>query len=381
MSQLPKKNPVAVSIGLMVSNEEGMLPGALESLFRQSIFERLGQRREGCEIVVVAHACTDRTAAVARAFFEKATREHNWPDGCTAHVIELPEPGRANAWNRFVHEFSAVEARTLVSMDAEIAFHCCDSVFKLTTTLERRSRARAAVGRRCSELIFKERRTLRDRLSIANVALNGTDAAKLDAQLFCVRAGVARRLYLPRDVSAAHWGFLREMICTDGFTRGFDASRVALAPGAVYISATCTQSRDVLHQQERQMMGQTTLHVLVEYLKTRSSQERQNLAETLRAEEARDPEWLKKLIAAHLRRRRFFWQIFPRVLTSRLERLMRQPGLRKITRAPAALSGSVFALIACARASRALRAGLVSHELEESRPASTPIQVVGAKPL
>lgn len=69
------------------------------------------------------------------------------------------------------------------------------------------------------------------------------------------------------------------------------------------------------------------------------------------------------------------------VRQSLFERRRRQPGRRKITTAPAALSGFVFALIACARASRALRTGLVFHGPGESRPVSAAIPAIGAKSM
>src|SRR5262245_57222020 len=111
-----KMRPIAVSIGIMAWNEERRIVRTLESLFDQSVFEHLGARDERCEIVVAANACTDRTVEVVRGVFEKAAREHAWAQAFDARVVDIPEPGKPNAWNRFVHEFSAVEARFLCSM-------------------------------------------------------------------------------------------------------------------------------------------------------------------------------------------------------------------------------------------------------------------------
>ncbi len=341
----------------------------LESLFRQSVFERLCERHERCEIVVVANACTDRTATVVRDCFERMEREHPWADGFVARVVDIPEPGKANAWNRFVHEFSAVEARYLVSMDADIVFHHRDTIFNLVAALERRPHVPASTGRQCKDLIFKERKTLRERISLATSSMGGGEAGKICGQLYCLRANVARNLFLPRDLGATEDGFIKEMVCTDFLTRPSDPGRVVLAPDAAHIFEAYIDPREVMNNQKRQMMGQTAVHVLVEYLKTLSWQDRSSLADTLRRHEARDPDWLKKLLAAHLRRRPFFWQIFPGILTYRFKRLLKQPGHRKITQAPAAIAGFAVTMLACARASRALRAGLTHYWPKANRQA------------
>src|SRR5688572_26396797 len=111
MSYHHPKCPLVLSIGIMASNEETTILSCLSSLFRQSVFEGLMGRGERCEILVVAHACTDRTAAVVREYFFRMEHEHEWSAAFTTQVVEIAEPGRSNAWNRFVHEFSSIEAR------------------------------------------------------------------------------------------------------------------------------------------------------------------------------------------------------------------------------------------------------------------------------
>ena len=114
--------PVTLSIGIMTWNEEVSIGPMLESLFRQSIFGRLEARNEGYQIVCLANGCTDRTVEVARAAMAKIGMEYLDRRGQSSWVEEIPEPGRNNAWNRFVHEFSAPEARYLCLMDADIVF-------------------------------------------------------------------------------------------------------------------------------------------------------------------------------------------------------------------------------------------------------------------
>ncbi|MDO8539912.1 MAG: glycosyltransferase [Opitutaceae bacterium] len=352
-----KKNPIVLSIGMMAWNEEESIGTTLESLFRQSAFEKLCARHEQCEILVLANGCTDRTVAVARELFDRMEREHPWAEGFTARVIDIPEPGRNNAWNRFVHEFSAVEARFIALMDADIVFHHRDTIYSLIATLERRPHVCATSGRQCKDLMFKERKTFWERMSLATSEMTGTIQGQISGQLYCMRAKVARNLLLPRDLGANDDGFFKAAICTDFFSRPLDPSRIIMAPDAAHIYEAYISPRDILNNQKRQMIGQTSVHVLLQYLKTLSFDDRANLAETLRRHESQDPDWLKRMISDHVRARPFFWQLFPGILTFRFKRLLRMSGFRKVTHAPAAMAGFIVTMVACARAHRALRAG------------------------
>ncbi|HEY1108831.1 MAG TPA: glycosyltransferase family A protein [Opitutaceae bacterium] len=367
MSHTQKHPPVVLSIGIMAWNEADSICTTLESLFRQTVFERLVERRAQCEIVVVANACTDATVAVTRAFFEKMKREHPWSAGFTTHVVDIPEPGKGNAWNRYIHEFSALEARFICSMDADIVFHHRDTIYNLMAALERNPHASASTGRQCKDVLFKAHKTLRDRISLATSSMGGGEAGKICGQLYCLRAEIARNLYLPRHLSATEDGFIKEMVCTSFLTHPSDPTKIVLAPDAAHIFEAYVSPREVLNNQKRQMIGQTIVHVLIEHLKTLPYRERSNLAQTLRCNEQRDPDWLRRLLAEHLRERPRFWQLFPGLLTFRFKRLAQQKGLRKVKQLPAACAGFVVTLVSCARAHGQLRKGAVDYWPKASR--------------
>jgi hypothetical protein len=114
------------------------------------------------------------------------------------------------------------------------------------------------------------------------------------------------------------------------------------------------QRHDVVEREQRHAIGRTALHVLLEYLKTLSWDERNNLGDTLRRCESRDPDWLKKLIAAHLRHRPFFWQLFPHAVTLRIRQLFALPGVKKLTHVRAMVAATTAMVLACFGARRSL---------------------------
>ena len=324
----------------------------LESLFRQTVFDRMAARRQRCEVLVLAAACADRTAAVAREVFERMAREHPLAGAWSAQVIELEEAGRDRTWNRFVHEFSAVEATYLVTLHPAILLHHRDALFSLVSVLERRRHVNAASGRRCADVLFKERKTFRERLALASVRSDSGSFGQVNGELMCLRASVARRIHVPGGLDAGFDDFVTQVVGTDFFSTRFDPTRLASPPCAAHICAAQIGAREILESRKRRMIGQTAAHVLSGYLRSRSWSERHHLLDTLRSHEAMDPQWLDKLIANHVRRRSVFSRLCPGILRIRSSPL---PLWRKIRQIPEACGGYLLNVIAYLRASRSLR--------------------------
>jgi hypothetical protein len=333
----------------------------LASLFEQSIFRLLAARGERCEVICLANGCTDGTVAVAGEIFAQQERAHPARTGLSAWVADITTPGRNNAWNRFVHELSAPEARYLCVMDADIVFDRADTLELVLRELETHPHLGGASDWPVKAIGLKNRPSLRERLSLATSEMTGTISGRLNGMLYCLRAPIARNLYLPRDVVANDDGFFKAAICTDFFRAPLDPSKVVSVRNATHLYEPYLSFRDVVNNQKRQMIGQTTVYVIIEYLTNLPEAQRTQLADTLREHEARDPDWLKKLIDAHLARTRFFWQLFPGILGFRWRRLRQMPGWQKVTHFPAAAAGFAVTLIACWQASRFLRRGVAAY--------------------
>lgn len=357
---LERARPPYVAIGILAWNEADAIGATFRSLFRQSLFEELCRRNLTCEIVCIANGCTDATAAVARKSFHEYGNRHARKGVFTCRVLEIKKPGKTNAWNVFVHKHLPAGTQLLFFMDGDIVFHHPDTLRNMFLALLKHPNASVSVDRPVKDLSLKPRKTLRDRLSLATSRMTQTGAAQLTGQLYCIRAAVARRIYFPRDL-AVEDGFLKTVICTDFFTNRMNPARVVIAPDAAHIFEAYMSLPQILNNQKRQMIAQTTAHVLIEHLKSRPLRERVNLAATLKRYDTENPGWLKQLLSEHLRRTRFFWRLFPDALTFRFRRWWKMRGLKRLTHFLPALAGFGVTMIACFRARHHFKHGRMHY--------------------
>ena len=361
--------PACISIGILAWNEAEAIGATLHSLFRQSLFAELNQRQLNCEILCVANGCTDQTAAIAEAVFGEQKRAHPFNQVIHCRALNLPARGKNNAWNQFVHTFSAHEAQILFLMDGDIVLQHPDTLWNMYTTLLESSKGSIATDQPIKNIALRPKKSLWERLSLATSRMTQRGGAQLTGQLYAIRAAVARNIYLPRDLVACEDGFIKAITCTCFLTRELDAERVVVAPNASHIFQAYTAFGDILRNQKRQMIGQTIVHLLVDdYLKNLPLEQRLNLAETIRAKEEREPDWLKRLIAAHLQRVRYFWRLFPDLLSFRFRRLAKVKGSKKLVHAPAAMGGFCVALIAGWLAHRFLKKGATQYWPDTKSP-------------
>ncbi|HEY3861993.1 MAG TPA: glycosyltransferase [Verrucomicrobiae bacterium] len=357
-----KQESIQVSIGIVAWNEEAGLGPMLRFLFEQSIFQELNGCGWKCEVICLANGCTDRTAEMAKEIFAAHQREHPERAAFRLRVAELTERGKLNAWNQFTHALSAREARYLFLMDSDILIHRRETLWNMLRALEEDAEANIAVDRPRKDILFKQRKSVWDRLSLAASRLTSAAEAQLCGQLYCIRAATARNIYLPKDLGACEDGFIKTLVCTDFLTRPSSARRIRVADEAEHIFEAYTSPAAILKNQKRQIMGQTVIHVLVDgYLKNRPVAEREQLAATMMEMDRTDPAWLKRLIRQHLQQARFCWRLYPRMSGAALRRLERLRLLERVACLPAAMASSLLTLVSGRMAFATLKAGSTDY--------------------
>ena len=351
-----------VSIGIIAWNEEKGIGAMLESVFQQSLFAELGRRGRRCEIICVTNGCTDRTPEVVAEIFARQSEGH--PDAAhfSCRVMNVSQRGKINSWNRFVHSFSSRESKYLFLMDADIFIQPRETLWNMVNALEDNLDASVSVDLPRKDISFKERKTLWERISLGASQMNSSASAQLCGQLYCIRAEIARNIYLPKDLCACDDGFIKALVCTDFLMHQVWDWRIVAATDAAHTFEAYVSPGGLLKNQKRQMIGQTIVHVLVDnYLKTLPFTTRMRLADALFEREKEDPSWLKRLIAEHIRRTRFWWQLYPGLLSHRFKRMASLNSLERIACFPAALAGFFLALASSFMAYTSLKKGATDY--------------------
>lgn len=351
-----------MSIGIIAWNEEQGIGAMLESVFQQSLFAELSRRGRQCEMICVANGCTDRTPEVVAEIFARQSAEHPDAAGFVCRVVNLSARGKINAWNQFVHSLSARDAKYLFLLDADILIHPRETLWNMVKTLEENREASAAVDVPRKDICFKRRKSFWERVSLGASQMTGSASAQLCGQLYCIRAEVARNIYLPRDLCACDDGFIKALVCTDFLMHQVWPWRIVAAADAAHTFEAYVTPGGILKNQKRQMIGQTIVHILIDdYLGKLPVAQRMKLADTLSEKERADPNWLKRLIAEHLRRTRFFWRLYPGLLSHRFQRLASLNWWKRSVCFPAALAGFFVALASSFMAYGSLKKGTTDY--------------------
>lgn len=365
-----------ISIGVIAWNEERAIRTLLKSLFEQTLLAELETRGLRCEIICVANGCTDRTVEVAQEVFAAQSKAHPHAAAFKGKALNLVQRGKINAWNEFVHSLSAREARYLFLMDADIILRNPRTLWSMVQTLEMNAEARVAVDVPRKELELKASRTFRERMSLKMSRLTRSAPGQLCAQLYCIRSETARNIYLPKDLSACDDGFIKALVCTDFLAHSVWPMRIQVARDASHTFEPYTTLKTVFKNQKRQAIGQTIVHLLIDdYLKRMPAWERSKLADTLRRKERENPDWLKRLIHEHLRRKRYFWRLYPGAISQRFQRMKKLRWLDRISALPAVLAGTAISLAATFAAFRFLKSGSTSYWPRAERNPLEPIEL------
>lgn len=369
-TKMPIKNP-HISIGILCRNEEDTLAAALKSLFGQSIFGELRFRKLRCEIICIASGCTDNTPLIAKWFCDEQSALHPCRDVFTCRTVEVPETEKAQAWNLFVHGLSTKTSQYCFLMDGNIRIDQRTTLWNMYKALSTHSEAVVAVdqARHCGLSGY--------RTSMPANFQSKQDGIRFSGQLYCIRAEVARNIYLPQALPTWEDAFIETIVCTDFLTHDASSNSILLAKNASHVSEPCDSIMNRLRSHQQRIVGQAITHILVDnHLRTLPIVERVRLAETLRREEQADPSWLRKLVARHVQRTKHFWQLVPGLFEGRFMPLARLKGVEKLVRFPAAAADALASMISCWVAYHALKQAYAGRQPEPKTPVLTraPVQ-------
>lgn len=339
-----------ISIGILAYNESSSIRTTLQSLFQQSLFSKLNPH-EIIEIVVVPNGCTDETAAVSRATLDELVKHFPQPN-VRWRVCEVEQPGKANAWNLYVHEFSDSAADYLFLMDADIQFLDSCTLHHMLNTLEATPNAWVCVDEPVKDVALKEKKNLMERLS-ASVSASG-GATAICGQLYCGRAAVLRGIWMPPGLQVED-GFLRAMIVTDRFTSPEVVDRVVLAKSASHVFEAYADLNRLLRHERWLVVGSTINAFVFGYLWANCNKQ-QDAGLLIKRRNEEDPFWLHQFVQAAVSENG--WWVIPRpFLFRRFQSLRYHSPLKAILRLPVAVISFLVDLLIFFQANRELHRG------------------------
>jgi hypothetical protein len=107
-----------------------------------------------------------------------------------------------------------------------------------------------------------------------------------------------------------------------------------------------------------------------QYLTNLPASQKLCLADFLKAKETSDSTWLRRLITEHLQRTRFWWQLYPGLLTQRFRHFRNLSPMKRVSCFPAALASSCLAIFTSYAAWKHLQAGSPDYWPKAPRAAS-----------
>jgi glycosyltransferase involved in cell wall biosynthesis len=290
-----------ISIGLLAHNEGPRIGETLRSLLNQDVF-----RQFSTEVVVVANGCSDDTANIARRLLEE--NRTVWEQQRSSRVEEMAQPGKANAWNCFVHHYSASDATLLILMDADISFAQNDTLSSMVRTLRTHPDAVVCVDTPVKDIEVKGDATLFERMLVTSSPKIDPHDVPLCGQLYCAVASSLREIKIPVEITCED-GFLRALLLTHGFTKPENRQRIVWARDAAHFFSSVGSVRELYNHEKWLVAGCIVDMLLFELFSTKCGAHLSAMQLMERYQQC-DPNWMKNFVRSEVARRR--WKLLPR---------------------------------------------------------------------
>ncbi len=346
-----------ISIGILAWNEEDVIETTLASLFRQSAL--LGTSGDlpdvGWEIIVVPNGCSDGTAAVARRVLTDLVGQTG-DQKISFSVHELAEPGKSNAWNHYIHEFSSKQADLILMIDADIEFGELETISNTVKALLKNPLALVAVDLPLKDVVKKSKKTLLEWISVTASSVSTAGSPAISGQFFCARADALRQIWMPKGLSVED-GFLRAMIVTDCFRSAIDEGKVIRAENATHYYETLTSIRAIFRHELRMVIGgAVNCYFIWDFLLFATDPLGPGAGVLIRNRIEQDPSWYPTFIDNSIKNHGFW--VLPRgMLFRRFSRLKHYRGLGIVKGTIVVAAGFLLDLPVFIMANRRLKQG------------------------
>lgn len=360
-----------LSIGILAHNESDLIAASLQSLGQQSLLTSLDEKHS-VEIIIVANGCSDNTADVARNTLKQIEITH--PTSLSWRVCEVKEAGKSNAWNLFVHRFSAPDADFFYLMDADIKLHNYQTLEKMLKALVENPEYWIALDRPIKDIELKENKSWIDKLSVAVSKSSNAGQLYICGQLYCGRAEALRNIWMPAGLPVED-GFLTQMIISENFTleNPTFTKRIVRVSEASHIFEAYTNPLELINHEVRVVVGIVVNIFLTYYLQeklceavyhkgTMSFRGSPELTAgmLIKKMNRENPFWLNDFVRNSLAQKK--WWLIPLPLVFRRYRSLKNHSLQKaLLRIPIATLAFIVDLSIFIRANNTLHRKVISN--------------------
>lgn len=331
-----------VAIGVLAHNEEDFIAATIASLLAQTLVADPCVRKQ---IVVVANGCADGTAEIARTALKAIDAGWN----ATGEVLDLETPGKANAWNVFVHSTIAPDTDYIVLLDADIEFAAPDAVERLIRHLEDDPAIAIAPDQPVKK--FSAGGGLLRPVIRALQKTGSDDDHALSGQLYAARAADLRFVVMPIGIVVED-GFLRAMTLTRNFSAAETLPRIRRAPGVRHYYAPYQSFAAIYRYERRQAVGTAINRYLYDEFR-RWGQSGPGLADEIAKRNLENPAWIETIIAARVSQAGLI--AVPKNYALRRLRRRENRSFRNIVKAPLIAASVLFDVIVAVDATRQLK--------------------------
>jgi len=321
-----------ISIGILAWNEEISIRSTIHSVFAQSLVRDLDQNGHQVELICVPNGCTDNTALATNGAMLAAAEKLSNPQNLRWRVHSLQRPGKTNAWNVFVHELADPQADIIFMVDADIQIYMPDTLRNMLDKLMQNPEAFICTDLPIKHIIFKQRFSLLDQISMHSARINQSASGQLCGQLYCAQAAWLRRLWIPEQIIVED-GFIKKMAVSNFLTEPEDATRrLVIAETASHVFEAYTRLSDVMATHRRQIAGYIIHRWIWEYLQAHLT-EAPDAAALIETLNKTSPDWSRRLIADKIKERDYI-RIYRILIATRLIRFRNFGASKKAVYAP-----------------------------------------------
>ena len=242
-----------ISIGILAYNEAESIADILHSLYEQSLLQDI-DRDKMVEVIVVPNGCKDDTATVAKNTLQHLSTQldsalFQW------QVCEVSEAGKSNAWNLFIHQFSAPDTDFFLLMDADIQLYDRDTLAKMLDVLVQNPEYWIALDKVIKDVELKEDKNFLEKLSVAVSKSSNEGQLYICGQLYCGRASILRDIWMPAGLPVED-GFLTQMIISENFTiKNPSFKRIVRVTEAAHVFEAYTNPFELINHEVRVVVG------------------------------------------------------------------------------------------------------------------------------